>query len=86
MTRLIALLLLLGCAAVRAEPLAATGTVEPIFTPGGDAEGAIVLALAEARHSIRVQAFLLTSRAVARGLVEAADAQTGERRAFLVAG
>lgn len=49
----------------------ATGTIEPIFTPGGDAEGAIMRALEEARRSVRVQAFLLTSRSVAYGLIEA---------------
>jgi phosphatidylserine/phosphatidylglycerophosphate/cardiolipin synthase-like enzyme len=69
--RLVILCLLLLQSAAHAEPLAATGTVEPIFTPGGDAEGAIIRALSEARHSVRVQAYLLTSRSVARGLIEA---------------
>lgn len=70
MRHVLAILSLL-CAAASATPLPATGTVEPIFTPGGDAEGAIVRAMAQARRSIRVQAFLLTSRTVAYGLIEA---------------
>lgn len=54
-----------------AAPLPATGTVEPIFTPDSDAEGAIVRTLREARRSIRVQAYLLTSRPVAYALIDA---------------
>ena len=69
--RLFALLLSLLCATAWAAPLPATGTIEPIFTPGGDAEGAIVRALLNAKHSVRVQAYLLTSRAVAYGLIDA---------------
>ncbi len=69
--RVLAILLLLFCAATNAAPLEAVGTVEPIFTPGGDAEGAIVAALAGAKRNIRVQAYLLTSRAVAYGLIAA---------------
>ena len=57
--------------AASADTLSATGTIEPIFTPGGDAEGAIMRALFDARHNVRVQAYLLTSRSVAYGLVEA---------------
>ncbi|MFY9328057.1 MAG: phospholipase D family protein [Georgfuchsia sp.] len=69
--RFFALLLCLACACVQATPLPATGTIEPIFTPGGDAEGAIVRALEKAQHSVCVQAYLLTSRPVAYGLIEA---------------
>ena len=69
--RLVAVLLCLICVGAQAAPLPATGTIEPVFTPGGDAEGAILRALAEARHSVRVQAYLLTSRSVAYGLIEA---------------
>jgi phosphatidylserine/phosphatidylglycerophosphate/cardiolipin synthase-like enzyme len=65
------LLLWLLFAAAQATPLPATGTIEPIFTPGGDAEGTILRALQQARRSVRVQAFLLTSRSVAYGLIEA---------------
>lgn len=54
-----------------AGPWPASGSVEVLFSPWDDAEGAVVRALAEARRSIRVQAYLLTSRVIARGLVEA---------------
>ena len=58
-------------ASAGAAPLPATGTVEVLFTPWDDAEGAIVRALGEARKSIHVQAYLLTSRSIARALQEA---------------
>ncbi len=54
-----------------AAPLPATGTVEVLFTPWDDAEGAIVRALGEARKSIHMQAYLLTSRSIAKALQEA---------------
>ncbi|MFA5124069.1 phospholipase D family protein [Zavarzinia sp.] len=54
-----------------ATPLPATGTVEALFTPWDDAEGAIVRALGEAKKSIHVQAYLLTSRSIARALQDA---------------
>lgn len=64
---------LFACATVGAGATAipATGTVDVLFTPWDDAEGAIVRALGEARQSIQVQAFLLTSRSIARALQEA---------------
>ncbi len=49
----------------------ATGTIEVAFAPWDDGEALILRALAEARHDIHVQAFLLTSRGVAKGLMEA---------------
>lgn len=52
-------------------PLPATGTVEVLFTPWDDAEGAIVRALGEAKQSIHVQAYLLTSRSIAKALQDA---------------
>lgn len=58
-------------AGARDAALPATGTVEAWFTPWDDAEGAILHALGEARQSIHVQAFLLTSRAIARALEQA---------------
>ena len=67
---LVALLLCLTVAA-GAAPLPATGTVEVLFTPWDDAEGAIIRALGKARESIHVQAYLLTSRSIARALQEA---------------
>jgi len=54
-----------------ATALPATGTVEVLFTPWDDAEGAIVRVLGEARQSIHVQAYLLTSRSIARALTDA---------------
>jgi phosphatidylserine/phosphatidylglycerophosphate/cardiolipin synthase-like enzyme len=54
-----------------ATPLPATGTVEVLFTPWDDAEGAIIRALGKARESIHVQAYLLTSRSIAKALQEA---------------
>jgi len=53
------------------EPVPAAGTIEYAFTPWDDAEGAILHALGEARHAIYVQAYLLTSRSLARALIEA---------------
>lgn len=54
-----------------AAPLPAQGTVEVLFTPWDDAEGAILELLAAARQSIHMQAFLITSRPIARGLRQA---------------
>jgi phosphatidylserine/phosphatidylglycerophosphate/cardiolipin synthase-like enzyme len=54
-----------------ATALPATGTVEVLFTPWDDAEGAIIRALGKARESIHVQAYLLTSRSIARALTDA---------------
>jgi len=64
---------LLFCAAVGAgaTALPATGTIEALFTPWDDAEGAIVRVVGEARQSIHVQAYLLTSRSIARALTDA---------------
>ncbi len=57
--------------AAGAATLPASGTVEVLFTPWDDAEGAIVRTLGEARQSIHVQAYLLTSRSIAKALHEA---------------
>lgn len=67
---LLAVLLLALPAAAR-EPIPAAGSVEFAFTPWDDAEGAILRALREARHAIYVQAYLFTSRSLARALIEA---------------
>lgn len=56
-------------AAPRALP--AQGTVEALFTPWQDVEGALVAAIRAARHTIHVQAFSFTSRALASALVQA---------------
>ena len=69
--------LLLACGggatdlAVAAEQ-AAQGTVEVLFSPWDDAEGAVVQALSQARQSIHMQAYLLTSRPIAAALIAAA--------------
>ncbi len=69
--------LLLACLALWAvpawarAPLPATGSIELAFTPWDDAEGAIIKALLQARRAIHVQAYLFTSRALARALIEA---------------
>jgi phosphatidylserine/phosphatidylglycerophosphate/cardiolipin synthase-like enzyme len=59
-------------ASAGATPLPATGTVEVLFSPWDDAEGALVRVLGEAKRTIHVQAYLLTSRSIARALQEAA--------------
>ncbi len=50
---------------------AARGSTEVLFSPWDDAEGAIIRTVGEARTTIHVQAYLLTSRSIARSLVEA---------------
>jgi phosphatidylserine/phosphatidylglycerophosphate/cardiolipin synthase-like enzyme len=57
--------------AAKAEAVPASGTMEVLFTPWDDAEGAIIRTLAKARHSIHVQAYLLTSRSVSKALLDA---------------
>lgn len=64
---------LLACALALAIPaqaveLPATGTVEALFTPWDDAEGALIRAIDGARRDIHMQAFLFTSRNLARAL------------------
>ncbi|MDO8933316.1 MAG: phospholipase D family protein [Rhodocyclaceae bacterium] len=73
MTRLAALLfaLLLPPAAWATEPLPAQGTVEVWFTPWDDAEGALLRAIQQARHSIHVQAYTFSSRNIGWALGEA---------------
>lgn len=71
MKHLLVALCLCWAAITGAAPLAATGTAEVLFTPWDDAEGAIIRALGEARQSIHVQAFLLTSHPIAKALLEA---------------
>ena len=59
-----------GLAVAAAQP--AQGTVEVLFSPWDDAEGAVVQALGQARQSIHMQAYLLTSRPIAAALIAAA--------------
>jgi phosphatidylserine/phosphatidylglycerophosphate/cardiolipin synthase-like enzyme len=61
-------------AAFEAQPpraLPAQGTVEAVFSPWQDVEGALVAAIRAARRTIHVQAYVFTSRALAAALVEA---------------
>jgi phosphatidylserine/phosphatidylglycerophosphate/cardiolipin synthase-like enzyme len=71
MKQLFAAVLLCLAVGASAAPLPATGTVDVLFTPWDDAEGAIVHALGEAKQSVHVQAYLLTSRSIARALQDA---------------
>ncbi len=50
---------------------AVTGTAEVAFSPWDDAEALLLRTLAAARFEVYVQAYLLTSRNVAEGLIEA---------------
>lgn len=65
------LLLALCLPAAQAAELPAAGSVEVLFTPWDDAEGGLIREIDAARQSLRVQAFLLTSRNIARALVAA---------------
>lgn len=66
-----AALIALPGAGAAAGPWPAEGTVEVFFTPWDDAEGALLRAVRQARRSVRVQAYLLTSRNFVRALTEA---------------
>ena len=71
MRRLLLALACVAAAACAAPPMPVTGTVEALFTPWDDAEGALLRVVASAKKSVQVQAFLFTSRALARALIEA---------------
>ncbi len=62
---------LCGAGALAAGPMPATGTVEVVFTPWDDAEGAVLRAINDSRKTIHVQAYLFTSRPLAKALIEA---------------
>jgi phosphatidylserine/phosphatidylglycerophosphate/cardiolipin synthase-like enzyme len=68
---LAALLAVFSIAAWATGPLPAKGTVQVLFTPWDDAEGALLQTIGQARHSIHVQAFILTSRNIATALEKA---------------
>lgn len=70
MRGLLCVLALLALPAQAVE-LPAQGRIEVLFTPWDDAEGALLREVDGAQHSIRVQAFLLTSRNIARALIAA---------------
>lgn len=60
------------CAAALATgPLPAQGTVQALFSPWDDAEGALLKVIGKARRSIHVQAFVFTSRNIAKALEDA---------------
>lgn len=54
-----------------AGAVAATGTVEVAFSPWDDTEALVVRTIESARSRILVQAYLFTSRRLARALIEA---------------
>lgn len=68
---IVGLLAALAPTAGASEPLPARGTVQVLFTPWDDAEGELISAIAAARHSLQVQAFILTSRNIAAALEKA---------------
>ncbi|MDI6746506.1 MAG: phospholipase D family protein [Rhodocyclaceae bacterium] len=69
-TLIIALLAWLPLASTAVE-VPAVGTMEVLFTPWDDAEGALLRAIGAAQKSLRVQAYLVTSRNITRALTEA---------------
>ena len=52
-------------------PLPAQGSVEVLFTPWDDAEGALLRVIQQARHSIHIQAYTFSSRNIGWALGEA---------------
>jgi phosphatidylserine/phosphatidylglycerophosphate/cardiolipin synthase-like enzyme len=68
---LLVLLALLSAPAWATGPLPAAGTVQVLFTPWDDAEGALLKAIGHAQHSLHVQAFVFTSRNIAGALEQA---------------
>lgn len=71
--RLLLALLLALCSLPSAstEPLPARGTVQVLFTPWDDAEGALLKAIGKARRTIHIQAYVFTSRNIGWALGEA---------------
>lgn len=53
------------------RPLSAAGTVEVAFSPWEDTEGLVLRTIRSAKSEIYVQAYLFTSRKLARALIEA---------------
>jgi phosphatidylserine/phosphatidylglycerophosphate/cardiolipin synthase-like enzyme len=68
-------LLVLACTLLSAPGIAtelpAAGTLEVLFTPWDDAEGALLREIGRAKRTLHVQAYLLTSRNIARALSDA---------------
>ena len=63
--------LLLSTIPAAAVEVPASGMAEVFFTPWDDAEGALLREIGVARRSIHMQAFLITSRNIARALTAA---------------
>lgn len=61
----------LAASAEASTVLPASGSMEVAFSPWDDAEGLVLRTLAGARHSVLVQAYVLTSRTIAAALQEA---------------
>ncbi|GAB1392762.1 hypothetical protein MASR1M60_09250 [Rhodocyclaceae bacterium] len=55
----------------QAVEVPASGTIEVLFTPWDDAEGALLKQVEAARQSIHAQIYLLTSRNISRALLAA---------------
>lgn len=62
---------LLALPAQAGASLPAQGTVEVLFTPWDDAEGALLRTIRKARHTIHVQAYTFSSRNIGWALGEA---------------
>ena len=71
MIRLLALLCVFALPVWAAGPLPAQGTVEVLFTPWDDAEGALLRVIQQAQRTIHVQAYTFSSRNIAWALGEA---------------
>lgn len=69
--RLALLFALVAATPAWAAPLPAQGTVEVLFSPWDDAEGALLRAIGQARRTIHVQAYVFSSRNIGWALGEA---------------
>ena len=56
-----------------AGPLPSSGTVEVAFSPWDDTEGLVLRAVRGARNDIYVQAYIFTSRKLAKALIDAKE-------------
>ena len=59
------------------QRFAAKGELELAFTPRDDAESLLVSVIAQARHSLHVQAYAFTSRRIADAMVAAMAQEDG---------
>ena len=57
--------------AAASQRLPATGSLEVAFSPADDPQALILRVIADAQESIHVHAYVFTSRAIARGLIDA---------------